>query len=546
MVFARFWKIHTTSLLEVSEPSNCDVGQFLDSFCLELLDDSWGGLLLEVKANNVLHHIILSSSSWNNLCKNIGTTRTSDQTYISRPFSPTCTATFIEILYFSRRTRTLMTRALPQFLIFLYAFGGLAIAADHLCNAMETLCDHLKLPEDVGGATFMALGGSIPEICVNTIVSVKQAASGSALSPADAQEMKDQVNLGVGAILGSGLIAFLAIPACCILFVGEVTLKRRPFLRDVVFYLLCLLCLGFAVHAQTVKWGLAVSFILVYCLYVATIVFGRRVRAAGHRWTGRSPLLTRQVSNFRERAMDRQATLDNLEAAANRRSSVRSSSGGDQDRTPSSSSTTSNMANLENLVIPEDLLEQGVLGVVDKKKVSSEEEGSSSPSSGEQERPPSSTGTGDASSRKNKTVLGGSASGSGASVLRSIPESGTGEATSSTAETVTQGGEDDFVLHRLPSDLLPFNENPPSAPRSGSRSPSSARRARCTTRVGPDTSGFSITPAVVEAVGAIDLDEEEEEPILLEKICNVIFFPVQWASDKVCPDCRILQPRENW
>ena len=43
-----------------------------------------------------------------------------------------------------------------EFVVFFIAIGGLAHSADHLCNSLETLCDHWHVPEDVGGATFMA------------------------------------------------------------------------------------------------------------------------------------------------------------------------------------------------------------------------------------------------------------------------------------------------------------------------------------------------------------------------------------------------------
>jgi hypothetical protein len=49
---------------------------------------------------------------------------------------------------------------LLEILALLYIFGCLAIAAERLCDAMETLCRRLKIPEDVAGATFMVLDGS--------------------------------------------------------------------------------------------------------------------------------------------------------------------------------------------------------------------------------------------------------------------------------------------------------------------------------------------------------------------------------------------------
>ncbi len=139
---------------------------------------------------------------------------------------------------------------LLELLALFYIFGCLAIAAERLCDAMETLCKRLKVPQDVAGATFMALGGSIPEICINLICALTESGGGDA-SDSDGNADDDvidsswssrlsspkwslltnslsskhntlstvsKVNLGIGAILGSGLIAFCVIPSVCILF----------------------------------------------------------------------------------------------------------------------------------------------------------------------------------------------------------------------------------------------------------------------------------------------------------------------------------------
>ena len=42
-----------------------------------------------------------------------------------------------------------------------------------MCNSMETLCDHWEVPEDVGGASFMAFGSAVPELTVNAIATLK-------------------------------------------------------------------------------------------------------------------------------------------------------------------------------------------------------------------------------------------------------------------------------------------------------------------------------------------------------------------------------------
>ncbi|CAD7968614.1 unnamed protein product [Amoebophrya sp. A25] len=237
-----------------------------------------------------------------------------------------------------------------EILIFFYAFGGLAVAADHLCNAMETLCDHLKLREDVGGATFMALGGAIPEICISTIVSLKTALSSDhQAGPHLHDHQHSEVALGVGAILGSGLIAFCVIPSICVFFAEDedgsctsalmdsssgpmttagrgsissstnrivqkalLSLKRRPFIRDVVAYLTCLGALVFVVERPdgVVTTWCAGLFLLCYAVYLATIVLGRTLRRLARRVRGSQPLLDRQMSSFRERALSRTGTID--------------------------------------------------------------------------------------------------------------------------------------------------------------------------------------------------------------------------------------------
>ena len=86
---------------------------------------------------------------------------------------------------------------LTEFIVFFVAIGGLAHSSDHLCNSLETLCDHWRVPEDVGGATFMAFGSAIPEITVNFIAALR--------SVTERHQKKNGsiADLGVGAIMGT-------------------------------------------------------------------------------------------------------------------------------------------------------------------------------------------------------------------------------------------------------------------------------------------------------------------------------------------------------
>jgi Ca2+/Na+ antiporter len=165
-----------------------------------------------------------------------------------------------------------------EIVLFLLAFAGLAFASEHLCNSMETLCDHWSIQEDVGGATFIALGGAIPEITINCISTFKSAfGSGSNSGVGD---------VGVGAILGSGMIAYLLIPSlsCLVSPNGTLFVKQTALFRDCGFYSVAVILLITAVF-----WGvhgIAHGFLLVslYAIYVTVVVFGDHM----HFWWSRT------------------------------------------------------------------------------------------------------------------------------------------------------------------------------------------------------------------------------------------------------------------
>jgi Ca2+/Na+ antiporter len=124
-------------------------------------------------------------------------------------------------------------------------FVGIAIICDdYLVVSLETLCVHWNVREDIAGATFMAFGSAAPEIVINAATTIKAVGGGS-----EGGGDPNSANLGVGAIIGSGLIAFLVIPGFCAVFASEeLKLKRRPFVRDIMAYSIALfmLCIFFS------------------------------------------------------------------------------------------------------------------------------------------------------------------------------------------------------------------------------------------------------------------------------------------------------------
>jgi Ca2+/Na+ antiporter len=168
-------------------------------------------------------------------------------------------------------------------IIFAFAFGGLAFAAEHLCNSMETLCERFRIHEDVGGATFIALGGAIPEITINCISTLKAVRAKSAEDAAIS-------DLGVAAILGSGMIAFLVIPALSkVLSDQALTLRRRALYRDSIFYTLALCVLGSALYGGISIYH-APILVSIYICYVLILIFSDHIDFFWSRALGRPHL----------------------------------------------------------------------------------------------------------------------------------------------------------------------------------------------------------------------------------------------------------------
>ena len=101
---------------------------------------------------------------------------------------------------------------LLEALLLAFSFTGLAITCDeYLVLSLEVLALRWNVREDVAGASFLAFGSASPEIVINAVSTFKQARN------AGSSTDHGSTNLGTGAIVGSGVIAFSLVPACCAL-----------------------------------------------------------------------------------------------------------------------------------------------------------------------------------------------------------------------------------------------------------------------------------------------------------------------------------------
>ena len=180
-----------------------------------------------------------------------------------------------------------------ELVLLAYAFAGIAVVADgHLVVALETLCVRWNVREDVAGASFMAFGSAAPEIIFSSIATLK-----ASTAKGGEGEGSDDAATGVGAIIGSGMIAFLAIPGCCGLFAKEtLLLKRRPLARDCGTYALAIGLLVSFISDGVIDAGESCAMLLLYGAYMCVVVFSSGIRQLYRvKYLGRAP---RRNSNF--------------------------------------------------------------------------------------------------------------------------------------------------------------------------------------------------------------------------------------------------------
>ncbi|XP_042185656.1 sodium/potassium/calcium exchanger 2-like isoform X1 [Oncorhynchus tshawytscha] len=144
----------------------------------------------------------------------------------------------------------------------LYMFIALAIVCDEFfVPALTVITEKLQISDDVAGATFMAAGGSAPELFTSVI--------GVFISHS---------NVGIGTIVGSAVFNILFVIGMCALFSKEVLqLTWWPLFRDVSFYIIGLLMLIlFFLDNQIFLWE-SIALLMCYLSYVTFMKFNANV-----------------------------------------------------------------------------------------------------------------------------------------------------------------------------------------------------------------------------------------------------------------------------
>lgn len=138
-----------------------------------------------------------------------------------------------------------------------YMFVALAIVCDEFfVPSLDVIIERLAIRDDVAGATFMAAGGSAPELFTSVI--------GVFVSFDD---------VGIGTIVGSAVFNILFVIGACALFSRTtLTLTWWPLFRDCTFYSISLLVLIYCFRDSEIYWQEA---LVLFSLYGAYVLFMR-------------------------------------------------------------------------------------------------------------------------------------------------------------------------------------------------------------------------------------------------------------------------------
>ncbi|KAM9206360.1 sodium/potassium/calcium exchanger 2 isoform 1-T1 [Dugong dugon] len=144
----------------------------------------------------------------------------------------------------------------------IYMFIALAIVCDEFfVPSLTVITEKLGISDDVAGATFMAAGGSAPEL-FTSLIGVFIAHS----------------NVGIGTIVGSAVFNILFVIGMCALFSREIlNLTWWPLFRDVSFYIVDLIMLIIFFLDNVITWWESLLLLTAYFSYVLFMKFNVQV-----------------------------------------------------------------------------------------------------------------------------------------------------------------------------------------------------------------------------------------------------------------------------
>ncbi|XP_051925166.1 mitochondrial sodium/calcium exchanger protein isoform X1 [Hippocampus zosterae] len=139
-------------------------------------------------------------------------------------------------------------------LFFLFIILGL-IASKFFCPNLSAISTSLHLTHNVAGVTFLALGNGAPDI----------------FSAIAAFSRPHTAGLAVGALFGAGVFV-TTIVAGSVALVKPFAVPSRPFLRDVIFYMVAVFWTYLILYRGTTTLAETLGYLGLYVAYVLTVV----------------------------------------------------------------------------------------------------------------------------------------------------------------------------------------------------------------------------------------------------------------------------------
>jgi len=131
----------------------------------------------------------------------------------------------------------------------------------YFVETLEIISKRLKLSSDIAGATFMAVGSSAPELFVAILALFR---------------VQEQQSMGAGTIVGSAIFNILVIIGASAL-VKRAVLTWQPVIRDLIFYVICILLLLFTFRDGAISLLDALMYLAVYVVYLFSFGFWKKL-----------------------------------------------------------------------------------------------------------------------------------------------------------------------------------------------------------------------------------------------------------------------------
>ncbi|GFT94052.1 hypothetical protein NPIL_51621 [Nephila pilipes] len=142
----------------------------------------------------------------------------------------------------------------------LVLFAGLGVTANEfLCPSLFIISKSLKMSQNVAGVTLLAFGNGSPDI-FSAIAGIRQ----------------KKTEMVIGGLIGGGIFTTTVV-AGSIFLTQNFKMMKRPFLRDVAFYLVAAASAFYLFYSRHIYIYHAIAFVLLYVVYICVVVISRYI-----------------------------------------------------------------------------------------------------------------------------------------------------------------------------------------------------------------------------------------------------------------------------